>query len=104
MVRRFKPRVGPNAVNLSPPPGCGSPRVIPAKAGIQSFQAILETGVCPGPRSGIRRSDKVRNLIFLKLMALGPTRYPQGFCSIRPLNCNYITKRRRFGESASATC
>jgi hypothetical protein len=31
--------------------------VIPAKAGIQKKQALLDPGACPGPRSGIRRGD-----------------------------------------------
>ena len=31
--------------------------VIPAKAGIQEQQALLDPGACPGPRSGIRRGD-----------------------------------------------
>jgi hypothetical protein len=33
------------------------PFVIPAKAGIQKKQALLDPGACPGPRSGIRRGD-----------------------------------------------
>jgi hypothetical protein len=33
--------------------------VIPAKAGIQYFQYVLDSRACPGPRSGVRRSDKV---------------------------------------------
>jgi hypothetical protein len=30
---------------------------MPAKAGIQSCQSVLDPGACPGPRSGIRRGD-----------------------------------------------
>ena len=39
--------------------------VIPAKAGIQFFQAFLDPG--------FRRGDDIDNLIFLKLMTLGCT-------------------------------
>ncbi len=42
-----------------------APVVIPAKAGIQSFEAFLDPG--------FRRGNGVSNLIFLKLTALGPT-------------------------------
>jgi len=33
--------------------------VIPAKAGIQVFRGVLDPGACPGPPSGVRRSDGV---------------------------------------------
>jgi hypothetical protein len=43
-------------------PGVKAFGVIPAKAGIQSFQAFLDPG--------FRRGDYVGNLVFLKLAAL----------------------------------
>ena len=50
--------------------------VIPAKAGIQSFQTLLDPGFL--------RGDGVANEIFLKLTALGPT--PE-----RPEEIEFIT-------------
>jgi len=32
--------------------------VTPAKAGVQKFLVFLDSGACPGPRSGIRRNDR----------------------------------------------
>ncbi len=55
--------------------------VIPAKAGIQSFQAFLDPG--------FRRGDGVSNLISLKLTALGLT--PTQTASIKFPNMEHIT-------------
>jgi hypothetical protein len=32
--------------------------VTPAKAGVQKYLLLLDSGACPGPRSGIRRNDR----------------------------------------------
>jgi hypothetical protein len=32
--------------------------VTPAKAGVQKCLLFLDSGACPGPRSGIRRNDR----------------------------------------------
>ena len=60
--------------------------VIPEKAGIQSFRAFLDPGACPGPRSGVRWGDGVRNSLFLELTALGPTPSPARLSAGHPVS------------------
>jgi len=43
--------------------------VTPAEAGVQNFLVSLDSGACPGPRSGIRRNDrKGRFLAFYEVL------------------------------------
>jgi len=37
--------------------------VIPAKAGIQSLRRVVDSGACPGLRSGVRLSDGFQNFL-----------------------------------------
>ena len=37
--------------------------VIPAEAGIQEYQELLDPGACPGPRSGIRLGDGLKDFL-----------------------------------------